>query len=246
MSHEELKCVQVWTISIKQHNSFLLTHYYPVLSKEEIYKSKRFYHEKDRQCYLIRRIMIRLLLAQKLDCLAKDIQFREGENKKPALSLPEAAIHFNISHSGDYIAIALAKGPIGIDVEKINLGFQYQGIMDHYFTPEEQRFILSDKNEALSKFFLLWTRKEAYVKYTGEGLLGDLQELPKLINLPNDIGVSRKDDTFFRVQTKQLTNEYFMSLVCSAALSEIQYFEYEGFTPYFDSSFAFPGLGPLL
>lgn len=219
--------IQVWKISISRNFQFLYTHYQSVLSMEELTKSSFFFHEKDRQSYLTRRIMIRLLLAESLECSASEIQFREGKNKKPEIAHPNTGVHFNISHSEDYILIAIAETPIGIDVEKISPNFKYRDIMDDYFTPDEQDFVLESEKDALKTFFLLWTRKEAYVKYTGEGLLGDLKGMPKVINLPDDISASGNINGPFHVQSILLDSAYWMSIIYPVSGSEIYYFEYD-------------------
>lgn len=72
---------------------------------------------------------------------------------------------FNISHSEDLCAVAFSNKPIGVDVEKhrkVNLE-----IAKRYFNQEEKNFV----TDTLS-FFYVWTRKEAYLKMTGEGLKG--------------------------------------------------------------------------
>ncbi len=74
-------------------------------------------------------------------------------------------IHFNLSHSGDYLAVAFAVCPVGVDIEAhrpINLK-----IAERYFTQGEKAYV---KNNI--SFFYVWTRKEAYLKKTGIGLKG--------------------------------------------------------------------------
>jgi hypothetical protein len=73
-------------------------------------------------------------------------------------------ICFNISHSANYVACAIADSPVGIDIEggrKVN-----RSVAKRYFTEEEIESIHSDED-----FFKIWTFKEALGKYTGEGLL---------------------------------------------------------------------------
>jgi 4'-phosphopantetheinyl transferase len=73
-------------------------------------------------------------------------------------------IHFNISHSANYVACAIADSPVGIDIEgrrKVN-----SAVAKRYFTDEEIESIHSDED-----FFKIWTFKEALGKYTGDGLL---------------------------------------------------------------------------
>jgi 4'-phosphopantetheinyl transferase len=73
-------------------------------------------------------------------------------------------IHFNISHSANYVACAIADAPVGIDIEgrrKVN-----SAVAKRYFTAEEIAGLHSDED-----FFKIWTFKEAFGKCTGEGLM---------------------------------------------------------------------------
>lgn len=72
--------------------------------------------------------------------------------------------YFSISHSFPFYAAAVSDRPIGIDVEKIrdvNLN-----IAKRMFTENEREYIGKDK----IRFFEIWTKKEAYSKFTGKGL----------------------------------------------------------------------------
>lgn len=78
--------------------------------------------------------------------------------------------YFNISHSGEHIVIAIADSTVGVDIEIID---KYDSkIRERFFSKEEQKYVLDaeDNKVVISRFFKIWTMKEAYVKYTGEGL----------------------------------------------------------------------------
>ena len=71
--------------------------------------------------------------------------------------------HFNISHCEDLIAVAVSKKPVGVDIEilrDVNLE-----IARRFFSKKETRF-----SKASRDFLYVWTRKEAFLKRTGEGL----------------------------------------------------------------------------
>ncbi len=79
---------------------------------------------------------------------------------------------FNISHSGNYVVLAVAKQSktlnIGVDIEK-DRGLVNLSGLQAYFTQEEQHFL--DLSSEKSELFLkLWTRKEAFYKATGTGI----------------------------------------------------------------------------
>lgn len=89
----------------------------------------------------------------------------------------ESNIHFNLSHSGGYIAAVVADCPVGIDVEtKSDLDGR---VAKRFFSGEEQQAILAAEDPQLA-FRRIWTRKEAYVKCTGTGIDGAIDRIPGL------------------------------------------------------------------
>jgi 4'-phosphopantetheinyl transferase len=95
-----------------------------------------------------------------------EIEFGVNEHGKPFLQ-GHTSFHFNISHTWNAIAIAFSNDNVGVDIEKIKSpDFQ---ISRRFFTSSEQGYILSHNNPGCA-FYEIWTKKEAYAKYTGEGL----------------------------------------------------------------------------
>ncbi len=85
---------------------------------------------------------------------------------KPYLSAyPD--IHFSISHSGSMAMCALDDSPVGADIEKLrDVG---AGVAERVMTADELR-VYANTSDKQSFFFQVWTLKEAYIKYRGEGL----------------------------------------------------------------------------
>ena len=75
-------------------------------------------------------------------------------------------IRISISHSGGIWLCALSGSEAGIDIERIT-DRNHLKIAERFFTPEETDFV---KANGADGFFRLWVRKEAYVKYMGEGI----------------------------------------------------------------------------
>lgn len=93
---------------------------------------------------------------------------------------PEATkVHFNISHSGDFVICATGRKAVGCDIEKI--AEEPEGVAQRFFHPDEaeylQRFQGRERNDL---FFRLWTWKESYMKMTGEGAHLPLQDFAVL------------------------------------------------------------------
>ena len=83
--------------------------------------------------------------------------------------------HCNLSHSGNWVAIAFGGTPVGVDVEKIRQDSDVEAVARRYFTPQEQRFLAENTRDARQRFFEIWTKKESYLKFLGAGLTKDLR-----------------------------------------------------------------------
>ncbi|MGN0437087.1 MAG: 4'-phosphopantetheinyl transferase family protein [Lachnospiraceae bacterium] len=78
-------------------------------------------------------------------------------------------IHFNMSHSGDYVVVAVSDEPIGIDIEHKTRN--YETVAKRCFHKAEYDSIMKLNEPDRSKRFLeIWTMKEAYIKWKGDGM----------------------------------------------------------------------------
>jgi 4'-phosphopantetheinyl transferase len=108
---------------------------------------------------------------------------QKGSNGKPYLPLDR--FHYNVSHGGDYVVLAFFRREIGVDVEPVKISERRLALANRYFTPAEQTLLqASDDLDAATRFSILWTRKESYVKYTGVGLSQGLQSFSVDVTLP--------------------------------------------------------------
>ena len=96
-------------------------------------------------------------------------------------------VHFSVSHSGEFVAVAFASFPVGIDLQQHKQrGFEtreeaiarHKKLAARYFHPQEQEIVAADPWKG---FFRIWTAKESFVKRTGQGID---KEFSKLCILP--------------------------------------------------------------
>ena len=126
-------------------------------------KVMRFHFEKDRCLCLGAGLLLEHALLQ---AGASDLSLHCLANGKPVLA-NEPNIHFNLSHSGTMAVCALSDHPVGVDVEILQKA--EPGVMNMCFRHDEQEWIRrSDYPD--HAFTRLWTRKESYLKLSGEGL----------------------------------------------------------------------------
>lgn len=149
-----------------------------LLNEDELANILRIRSEKSRLRSLLGRYLLRYALQERNGrdkCLEADrrLFFRYGEQGKPYLA-DHPDIHFNISHSGDYAACAVADYEIGMDLQqKKNY---HENIAARFFADEEKKMLAAclagqlNKEQQAELFFELWSIKESYVKLTGRGL----------------------------------------------------------------------------
>lgn len=83
-------------------------------------------------------------------------------------------VHFNISHCRAAVACVVADRPVGVDIETVR---PFNGTLARaVLSPDELQRTLSSPRPA-EHFITLWTRKESYLKMTGEGIRRDLRTM---------------------------------------------------------------------
>lgn len=126
---------------------------------------------EDRARYLAAHALARLVLAERLDAdpaeLVLDRTCRCGEpHGKPRLAGRGDDPGFSLTHSGALVGVAVGTGPVGVDVEAHRPLSGLDGLVRHALSPAE----LAAGTPDGTGFLVTWTRKEALLKATGEGL----------------------------------------------------------------------------
>ncbi len=170
--------IHVWSHTIHFDDPFLREAPY-LLSNEELNRAAKYHFEKDKRVYESGHVFIRKILAHYTSLDAAKLDLSPIVNQKPKLENSPFRIHFNISHSGNKILVALGfNSDVGIDVEKIIPDFDMDGFAEANYHPNELEQFRSMKGiEETDYFYKIWTRKEAWLKLTGEGINDKLKEL---------------------------------------------------------------------
>lgn len=141
------------------------------LTNEERARASGMQSLTARGSFIASQSALRTLLSAYTATPAAELEFSRGVHGKPALASPASPLEFNVSHSGDWGVIALARGPVGVDVEQVRPG-RHSPALEKRFLTEGERALLRRRAEADGEaaFFVVWCRKEAYLKATGFGL----------------------------------------------------------------------------
>ncbi|OOQ61562.1 4'-phosphopantetheinyl transferase family protein [Mucilaginibacter pedocola] len=194
------------------------------LTQEEAERGQKYHQLKDRQRFVVSRGAQRYILAQYLGKQPAELTFTIGPNKKPYLHTPGGIdIRYNITHAGDCILLAISHTTVGADVEYIDADFPFDDIITGHFSAAEAVFI--NKNNKAHSFYLLWTRKEALLKATAQGLGEHLQETPSLDGehtMPASLSGSDRD---WEVVSFELPDEHIGSVVSTNGTIDLKFFE---------------------
>ncbi len=152
--------------------------------------------QAQRQC-LCADALARKMLAEECRIAPECLQFDRDENGKPFLR--NFDIHFNLSHSGDYVLCAIHKQLIGADIEALRE--VKPSLSARICTKEEAAWCGEDS----AKLLQVWTAKEAYLKYLGIGL----RIAPREIAVIHDGKLSFPNVTL----KSQLFEQYALSIV---------------------------------
>ena len=87
-----------------------------------------------------------------------------GAHGKPFL--PDNRAHFSLSHTDRHVFLVTADAPVGLDAQRID--GNRPSIAERCFTPPERAWLAVDPEQ---RFARMWALKEAYLKYTGFGLV---------------------------------------------------------------------------
>ncbi len=210
----------VWRINIS-NNLALLDDFAQVINADETARANRYMQVRDKNRFIISRGALRIILGRYLNRQLTEIAFETGTNKKPFIK--DSSLQYNVSHSGDWIVIAISNTAVGVDIEWINSGFQYQEIINEYFSAEESAYIAAD--DAHSRFFLLWTRKEALTKATAKGLDDDLKFIPSLEG-DHEIDETLVESTLdWHSDSFELSPGYLATLTTSAQIDHLRFWD---------------------
>ena len=149
------------------------------LTESELKRFQRFQFDRHRKQLLLGRVLMRAALSFYDKSIAPaDWTFMQNKYGKPFISNEGAAsLYFNLSHSAGRVVLAVSRcEEIGVDIESAIKPRRIAAIAQRYFSDKEAAALLSlPENQQQSRFYDLWTLKEAYIKACGMGLAIPLQ-----------------------------------------------------------------------
>lgn len=180
-SMKDIKRINIWQSNLDEAVYCQFKPYQYILSQEEYVTSNNFKSFTRQKIFVLSRIILRLLMAKYTSKDPRLIKFQKNKYGKPFLSCSD--LSFNLSHSKNMLAIAMANFKIGIDIEHLNINQNLSVLLDECLSGSEKAHLANLRgNQRRKQFFIYWTKKEAFLKAIGVGL----NIRPKNINLINN------------------------------------------------------------
>lgn len=143
--------------------------------------------------------------------------FRYGKHGKPYFNSSELSnIFFSLSHTKDFVGLVFAKSEIGFDCENISARNypkeKLEKISNRVFSADEVEYCFSESSlnedeEVANRFFEIWTAKEAYSKFTGNGFAEGFRDFSVMNMIGNTITSNSIDDDELSIRYAICGNE---------------------------------------
>ena len=164
---------EVWFAWVGDHARDVERYSRDYLSSTERARLIEYRGREAAERYVVTRSLVRIVLGQRLGVAPRDVEVSRTDTGKPIVA---ADAHFNVSHSGDLVLLALsADRPIGVDVERRRDVSRVPALSQRWLTPTERRDferLCTNGTPESDAFLRVWSLKEAQLKALGVGIRG--------------------------------------------------------------------------
>jgi 4'-phosphopantetheinyl transferase len=194
--------IQIWIANVDSISPEEIEHLLTSLNASERKHAAQFRSKRDQHRYVAAHGLLRLALGRTLGCPATTLVLEKSAQGKPELRQSEddgRRLTFNLSHSAGWALIAIGwDRQLGVDLETT------ESLPDDDESLSKlAASVLSDRELTIwnaipspvkrrAAFLRTWTRKEAYVKATGEGLHHDLATIELADAAPFDLPSAKR------------------------------------------------------
>lgn len=180
-----------------------------MLSADEMARCARLRRPEDRERFLAAHGLKRRILGDLLNARPEALRFACGKDGKPRLEPLD--LHFNLSHSGNWVALAISmQFAVGVDVERADR-VRLEELRSRIEHPSEHLLPVPDSIGA--GLLTRWTLKEAITKASGRGLRQPFQQL-RLEPQGGGVYSCRSDDEHWYAAHRLLEDGTHLAFAC--------------------------------
>ena len=186
--------IHIWQVALSDVDPAALTQQALAwLQAKDVVRYERLVQQRHRLEFLLGKWLTRICLSEYTGLAMGDWQFIDNAYGKPQPreGLGVQAPFFNLSHSNGRAVLAVSRTPeLGVDIEFTGRKRRAAKIAHRYFADEEIQTLLALPDSAQqSRFYELWSLKEAYIKARGLGLAIPLRSFAYTFS-PNRVGLN--------------------------------------------------------
>ncbi|MDX1921271.1 MAG: 4'-phosphopantetheinyl transferase superfamily protein [Candidatus Caenarcaniphilales bacterium] len=170
---------------------------------------------KSQKEFLIGRVILRSLLAQKLNCQANQIIIENSSKGRPEVVFPKTTLSFSLSHSAGCLVLIISSNNVAIDLEFLKLR-DFKRIAEKNFSKKEKDFINS--NPVVQNFYVIWTLKEALAKLHSESIFTIMKKTNFIVDLKNK-EIKTDFDNNLSFETFELQEKFIFSIAKNKTLN---------------------------
>ena len=217
--------IHIWQVALSDVDPAALTQQTLAwLQAKEIVRYERLVQQRHRLEFLLGKWLTRICLSEYTGLAMGDWQFTYNAYGKPQPreGLGVQTPYFNLSHSHGRAVLAVGRTPeLGVDIEFTGMKRRVAQIAYRYFADEEIQALLAlSHSDQSSRFYELWSLKEAYIKARGLGFAIPLRSFaysfsPDRLELNE---MSRSSAAQWRWQTWQLHTGQLYALALAVQL----------------------------
>jgi 4'-phosphopantetheinyl transferase len=208
-----------------------------LLSTDELQKANQYKFINLKLAYVLRRSALRRILSLYCKVDPRFIKFNYTKFQKPFIEDNFLNLEFNLSNSHQMAILAVSKQSlIGVDLEYVKPIDNIIDIAKNYFSKIEfKKFAHILPEQRLRAFYVIWTRKEAFVKAIGEGLSYPLSSFDVTFLMTEPIKVIKVGGSVMEANKWTLNGfdfnylncSYIVGLLTKGSPKSIIYFKYK-------------------
>ncbi|TDD62200.1 4'-phosphopantetheinyl transferase superfamily protein [Kribbella antibiotica] len=164
-----MNAVEVWWARVDQAQAEFLND----LNAIEQERYARYRRDDDKARFLLGVTLVRRLVGERMSVPPASVVLDRScrDCGKPHGKVRTAGVELSVSHSGEWVGLAIGTAPVGLDVERIDSRTDVDGVADMTLAPEELQELKRYDGIAKARAFTrYWTRKESLVKATEDGI----------------------------------------------------------------------------
>lgn len=190
--------IKTYLLSNREHTALEQHNWLSLLDHHDCSKIRKA-RSKRRNEFMLSRTLLRFVIGQAMPGIdPARVEIVEQRDRPPVIPIAsDHGLRLNISHSGDYVGVAISAdfpGGIGLDIEQQTPDRKLLEIAAEIYSSAEMATLqaaeANDPAQLIDLFYRYWTRKEAALKSRGLGIgvirLGEIVDIAQ----PSDTSVT--------------------------------------------------------